>query len=396
MEFISAIQVVRLLCFITIGATLFGCNTTTKTDTTISVSDLVSYIPTSRDIEIETMREVFQLTEEQRLYARGDLKGISDPWTRASQLRDFMFNRDHLAIEYSNSANTIASETYENAAANCLSLTILAYSLAKEAGFRVEFQEIQVPEFWTQQQGFNLINGHVNLKLTAKQPARLWDEHPQFESFVLDFEPNSQTASNKAKAISKKGITAYFYNNKGAEMLMQQEFEKAGAYLYNSLKLAPQDSSAWNNMGSLLKNLGHLEAAEKAYQQAINIRKENWAAWENLALIYAMTKREDEAQSIAKRVQKQRSDNPNYHLKQAEAYEEKSEFSLAISHYKKALRLSPRQHDLYFGLARNYFKLENLDKSKHFLELAAKHAPSSDDNVRYRSKLRHIQNLQNL
>ena len=57
-----------------------------------------------------------------------------------------VFDRSKMNLLYRGDANTLASETFNNRAANCLSLSIMMYALATEAGFDVKFQEIMVPD----------------------------------------------------------------------------------------------------------------------------------------------------------------------------------------------------------------------------------------------------------
>ena len=46
---------------------------------------------------------------------------------------------------YRNSANTTANTTFNNRAANCLSLSIMTYALAEHVGLNATFYEVEIP-----------------------------------------------------------------------------------------------------------------------------------------------------------------------------------------------------------------------------------------------------------
>ena len=127
------------------------------------------------------------------------------------------------------SANTTAAETFENRAANCLSMSIMTYALAKEANLRVEFQDIKIPEYWTRKDGYSLLNGHVNLKLFPRVDplvVRMFDS-----GLLVDFDPQDRRRSWPTRTVYSGTILAMYYNNKGADALVSNEYSKAYALL---------------------------------------------------------------------------------------------------------------------------------------------------------------------
>ncbi|MCA1930996.1 hypothetical protein, partial [Rheinheimera sp.] len=124
------------------------------------------FLPMSAD-EIETEQEIFALPD----YAISDMKRMVKPLRSAREKTDALLNYIFFlkgkSITYDNSATLTATETLARHQANCLSLTILAYSLSKMANLDVTFQDVQIPEYWTHVQGVSLLNGHVNLKVSG-------------------------------------------------------------------------------------------------------------------------------------------------------------------------------------------------------------------------------------
>ena len=79
--------------------------------------------------------------------------------------------------------------------------------------------------------------------------------------------------------INKKIFDSYFYS--GNEALNKGEYAKAKEYFYIIMMNDPQNSSAINNYGVCLNNLGYKEEALEAYQMAADIDPDNAIAKDN-------------------------------------------------------------------------------------------------------------------
>ena len=80
------------------------------------------------------------------------------------RLLHFLLENGDASLSYQSGATLTANQAYENLNANCLSLSILAYSLADYLGLEGQFQKVHIPEYWALDNGFNLLTGHINLK----------------------------------------------------------------------------------------------------------------------------------------------------------------------------------------------------------------------------------------
>ena len=105
-----------------------------------------------------------------------------------------------------------ASQTYANLNANCLSLSILAYSLADYLGIKARFQKVHIPEYWAMNKGVNLLTGHINLSidnaLMQTIPATM--VYQRDKQLTIDFDPNIRKQRFKTSPISKEFVTAMF------------------------------------------------------------------------------------------------------------------------------------------------------------------------------------------
>ncbi|MFQ3196920.1 MAG: tetratricopeptide (TPR) repeat protein [Paraglaciecola sp.] len=336
-------------------------------------------------ITIETQQQVFALDQDGKDYVRDTIGRIDDPIEKMEVLAHSIFNRLDFNLLYQGDANTIASETFRNRAANCLSLSIMTYALAREAGFSVRFQDIDIPEFWTRRGGISLLNGHINLKIVPRSTNNA--VYFTTQGYQVDFDPQAIKAHLPKKYISKQLVLAMFYNNKGADALLQHDFDSAYAYFTTALKLEPQFSSGWVNLGFLYRLKGLYTGAERVYSHALNMAPDNLTGWENLAYLYTYTGRADEADVILARVERKRQDNPFYHLDLGEREFDKGNWRIALDHFRRALALNNKHAEIFFSLAKTYYQLGEVERTQHYLKRAKRTAQSLNEKDKYQGKM---------
>lgn len=339
---------------------------------------------------VESQYEIFYISPQLRSKL---LKGIdteADKLNLARELVSFIFFSSETSLDYQAGATLTAEQTFVTKDANCLSLSILAYSLAQELGLQAEFQQVFIPEYWANQGGYSLLTGHVNLKLRTITNRRNQDGTIIYDfgnDVTVDFNPESRKHKFRTAVIDKNLITAMFYNNKGAQALLNADYNKAYSYFVSAAKISPEYSSSYVNLGVLYRIHGNLELAEQAYEFASLVEPNNLTAQGNLAIVYDLTKRETRANEIRRIIEAKRSDNPYYAIaKGNEAYLQ-GEYSLAVKLYKDAVKLDNQLHESYFGLAKSYYMLGQLERAENALTKAKHSAFFESDRVRYSSKL---------
>jgi tetratricopeptide (TPR) repeat protein len=302
-----------------------------------------------------------------------------------------IFDRSELNLLYQGDANTNANNTFHSQEANCLSMSIMTYALATEAGFDVDFQEIMIPEYWTRRDGFSLLNGHINIKMLAPMQPNVFELNRQ--SYQVDFDPQSSRRGLPKKVVSKQAVLSMFYNNKGADAVLRKDYVSAYSYFREALVINPSFDAAWINLGILYRLSEYFPQSEKAYQQALAINPYSLTSLENLAYLYSFTGRNQEAQRILAKVNNQRIRNPYYHVNLGEQEIEQKHWDQALAHFRRALALDRGKHEVYFGLARVYFEIGELQQSERYLKQAKNNAHSKYDEDRYQSKLEFLSSL---
>jgi hypothetical protein len=164
---------------------------------------------------IESEKEIFELNDEAKAFAKSAIKGVFKPKEQIQALVQHIFSRLDLILLYRAQANTVANQTFNNRAANCLSMSIMTYALANELGFGVRFQYIAIPEYWTTREGQSLLNGHSNLQIFPR-PSR---EHIQFftRGFEVDFDTQATRPHFPRTPLNFNQVIAMFHNNNGSD-----------------------------------------------------------------------------------------------------------------------------------------------------------------------------------
>jgi tetratricopeptide (TPR) repeat protein len=353
-----------------------------KPATSILSDDL---FPSFQSYPIETREQIFYLDEEAIAFMDRQGRGLRTEEAKVRRFIKAVFERTDLNMGYSPDANTIASVTFQRAKANCLSLSIMTYAMAKHAGLDSYFQVVDIPEYWTRRSGYSMLNGHINLRI---KPSNKVGVQTLFNNaFVVDFDSEISAKKFPAKPADESIVLSMFYNNKGADALLEKDLDKAYAYFRASVINNPSHAGTWVNLGYLYRLANDYGRAEMAYKQAISINDDQLTAWENLSVLYNLQGKTKMASDIRHEIERKRQENPFYHQMLAEIDRDYGDFESSIAHYQNAISLDRNQHQFYFGIASAYFEKGDLDNSARYLKVAKRKAGRSELADVYENKL---------
>ena len=319
--------------------------------------------------EIESEHEIFMLDDEMLFMVENTLNTTKDAKKKAMKLLRHIFSQEKIALNYSSNANLTARQTYHSQTANCMSLTIMAYALAKEANLNVEFQQVDVPEYWVRNGQYNLLTGHVNLLI---KPSTYPEKHLVYgnDNIQIDFDPYVVKQTFRKRVITKNTVLAMYYNNKGGQALVDEKYNLAYQYFKAATLTDKTFSSAWGNLAVLYRLTDNLNTAEKAYRYAIAISPSNLTALTNLALLLRSQQKDLEADEIESRLLLKRIRNPYYHAVLADEAYYKHDYQQALKHFKKAMKLNKNIHEFYFGIAKVYYQMNRLPEAEKAIKKA--------------------------
>lgn len=335
--------------------------------------------------EIETLDDIFRLPAETEAEVRKFVgRQHTDMHQRGRELLEYLFYYADTGLSYEHSATSTAQETLHLRRANCLSLSILTYSLAKAAGLQAEFQDVQIPEYWVSRSGLSFLNGHVNLRLKASTSQSSLYSYIN-RDVIVDFDPYSKEQSFPVSVITETTVLAMFYNNKAAQAQVDQNYPLAYQYYKAATQADPGFSVSWANLAVLYRITGLTDYALKAYQHSLALNPRATNTLSNLAVLYRSTGDIAQAELLERRVLAQRRNNPYYHVMLGDEQLPRQPEE-ALRHYRQALSLNAEVHEAYYGIAQSYYLQGNVPLAGLYLEKASQHSSSTDDQRRYQHK----------
>lgn len=244
---------------------------------------------------------------------------LTDPNRRLNYLMHEIFGDDFQDFDYLASITTPAAQTFARKGGNCLSLTILAMSMAERLGFSAQMQEVKVPLNWQRNGRFDFINRHVNVLL--RRPASMQLNAMDISNnVIIDFDPDAARRMFAARALSREDVLAMFYNNLAAEAQARGDARLAYANLREALRHQPAFDSAWINLAALYRQRGRegLAPAEASLNRALAIKPDSYAGLTLLVTVLKEQQRLAEASAVEQRLNKLKSEDPHRQFALAE------------------------------------------------------------------------------
>tara|TARA_R110000822_G_scaffold67770_5_gene164969 strand:+ start:118989 stop:120116 length:1128 start_codon:yes stop_codon:yes gene_type:complete len=344
-----------------------------------------------QDIVVETEAEIFALSEDMQQMVKS-ISSERDTRKKTNKLLRTFFSPDKINLAYQSGANVIAAQAFKDKTANCLSLTIMAYAIAKAAKLDVAFQRVDIPEYWVRNGNVNMLTGHINLTVfEGPLPQKLvfWER----SEIEIDFDPFVFKKSFPKHKINKNTVLAMFYNNKGANAMINGNYLSAYAYFKAAIDTDSLFSPAWGNLGILYRFKGFQQPAINTYRYAIKLNRDNLTAMSNLSLLLHINGKYDEAKQLDSQIMRKRANNPYYYALLGDERLHQGNYSEAINHYKKAIKLDDNIHEFYFGLAKTYFMLDEITKAESYIKKAMRHNRISQLDKQYLVKLNLLKQL---
>jgi Flp pilus assembly protein TadD len=271
------------------------------------------------------------------------------PRARLALLREYLFGAEGRQILYSRDGTKTAMETVSSGSGNCLSMTNLFVASARHLGIAAQFQAVPVKPTWDQQGDVMIRYEHI------VATGRLLGG----ERYVVDFLPEFSLGDFVWNPNSDAEALSLYFNNLGAERLVQGDADTAVDYFQQALHLAVKDSDAWNNMGAALGRQKRDKLAEFSYLRALRLNPRNFSALNNLAGFYEFRGKDVEAAKIAELAKRYRRKNPYYHYVAARLFYQRERFEEALLLLNEAVRLKDDEPDFYSALAETYQQLDN-------------------------------------
>ncbi|MEX1309295.1 MAG: tetratricopeptide repeat protein [Candidatus Sulfomarinibacteraceae bacterium] len=317
--------------------------------------------------------EVLALNDQMRAFLKKNVNPGGTDVFRLQQLTDAIMGKTHIRLEYDENTRT-AAETFRLQRGNCLSFTTMFVALARGAGLKADFQEVDIPPDWTTRRDVFVLNRHVNIIVDVGAAG----------TRAVDFNIGDFKTTYDVEKISDKRAIAHFFNNMGVERMQEGDIVDAVAFYRRAIEESGNDfSPAWTNLGMLYRKHGHLEHAEVAYLQALEADKEDTVAMSNLVSLYEEMGDREKAERYQKRVDKHRLHNPHLRFSLALEAFSNGEIDTAIGHLKYAIRKVDDEGKYYYLLGVCHLVKGDEQKARRWLAKAERVAATDEERQKY-------------
>jgi len=269
-----------------------------------------------------------------------------------------------LDFKYDPQITSTAIEAFRERKGNCLTFSGMFVAMARSAGLKAYYQEVEIPPNWSNVNDNLLVGKHVN--------AVAYDKG---QTYTVDVSRRKGREIERARRLSDAEAQAQYYNNLGADALIANDLALAYAYFRKGLENDLKLDYIWSNMGVILRRNGQTEDAILAYNTALQLNPDEIVALNNLHLIYTEDGDLEAAGKLEKRVDRTRRKNPYYMQHLAEGAIEEQRYSDAIELAKKAIRMDAGEYRFYYTLAQSQYLAGKVNLAQASLDQARKRAP---------------------
>lgn len=329
-----------------------------------------------------TPAEVMALPEPlQRMFQERVIGRSHDPLRRLKLLARFLAEEDELGVRYKAEQTRTVAGTYRTREANCLSFTLLALALARQAGLDAKPQQINRIMAWGRTDGVVMQVRHANVVVTIGA-----------KHYVLDIAANQVLGPTFGYRVEDSQLLASFYSNRAMELLATGQGSAAGAWMDVAFRLRPKDASLWNNAGVLSRRRGDLVTAEERFLHAAKLNPKLVSAPVNLVSLYHQRGDEVSAQRWQKRSRRLLDDAPYYQFSLGQRLEERGEYVKAERRYRRAIQRNQSEALFHFALARVLVHRGLRKQASHQLAMA-RDLSAGAERQRMQDKLDALQKL---
>ena len=305
---------------------------------------------------------------------------------RIEKLIGLLYGQGIKPFPYQAGHSTRAAETWRNGRGDCLSLTVLAYAMARALHLQAQMQEVHVPVMIDRRGDVDYFNEHINL-VFPKSAAGEWIGNKWTgNDLVLDFEPDLGS-NRKGQTLSASDVLARYDNNRASEHLAQRQFDQAYAYFKAAITQAPGYPASYGNMALLYVGRGWLADAEQLLRRAIQLSEDPSQPMLSLQQLLEQQGRSAEARQVALDLQSRRDQNPYFWVGLGLQRLRDGQPHQAIAALEQAEQLTHGFEEVHHYLALAYWKTGEMAQVEAQLQVLSQINPNSADLAALREKL---------
>ncbi|QQD17484.1 tetratricopeptide repeat protein [Spongiibacter nanhainus] len=312
---------------------------------------------------------ILDMDQTMRSFVEEHVPSVLQPRARLRYLIDSLLRPSQLGLEYNPGITHNAADTFYQREGNCLALTSLFITMAREAGLEAHYNQVAVPPSWEMLSNNSLaVYKHINAVVVLEGG----------EEVVVDLSVDNYEYLYAQTRLSESEAAAQFYSNRGIDMLNSGDHRQAYRYFRRALQLNPKEAFIWGNLGSLFRREGHNDMAEIAYRQALSLDAHEPTALSNLGRLYRGTGEKALAKSLEEYNHQLQRRNPFWHYSRARDAYERGNYTEALTAIQRAIYLQRDEYRFYEFAAVIYRRKGDREKYEEYGLKAARLKFSED------------------
>jgi len=181
---------------------------------------------------------------------------------------------------------------------------------------------------------------------------------------LLESEDHEGALKVFEKLVSE-GESAEVYYNIGYIKSAQQQYQEAIEAFRKATQLDRLFAKAYEAMGRAYKAVGEPKQAEECLQKA--------------AEIYMSSERDENAEEILNEILELRPETVNVYNSLGVLCRKKSDYATALKHYEKALKIHPKEPNIFYNIGRIHLDMKNPEKAESYFRTALRLDPGFRD-----------------
>ena len=294
---------------------------------------------------------------------------------RTQQIVDFIFSG--LELEYSLTPTRNAIETYTARSGNCLSFVNLFVGIARHQRLNPFYVEVEDYQRWDFKDGVVISRGHIVAGLNVDGELSTFDFLPYRPKGYKDFDP-----------IDDITAMSHYYNNLGAEALIDGDIETAVDKLRIANALAPDFEKAMNNLGIVYLRTSREEEALDLFERGLELHPASVPLLSNQARALQSLGRPGEAVEILGKIENVNQSNPYFYVYRGELALSQGDTEGALRYMREALRTDSEVPEVHLGLVKVFVAIGDTTRARHHLERALKLDATNKEARKYAAMLR--------
>ena len=275
------------------------------------------------------------------------------PSQKLKHLMNVIFGPEAKRFNYMAGHSTTASQTWRIGRGDCLSLTVLTYSVGRVMGMAGRMQEVATPVLFDRRGELDFVNQHVNV--IFKRAHKTLTEDAEARDVVIDFEPDF-VSPRPGRPLTESGIYARYLNNVATEYLAEGDRTMAYAHYKAAIAADPAYAASYGNLALLYRKASLNAEAEQLLQHALALEAEADVPLHALQQLLADQGRQVESRRYESLLQGRERRDPYYWINLGAQALQAGDYKRAIRSLEQARDMTGNFREVHAFLALAYFR----------------------------------------